>query len=401
MENITVEQALQVILDHTKAITETECVGLLQASGRILAQDLAASFDNPSFDRSPVDGYACRAEDLKTASREHPILLKVTEEIDAGQYSMRKVKSGQAVRIMTGAPIPPGCDCCIRQEDTDCGEETVSVYRKEEPYGNYCYRGEDFQKGQVLLKKETKIGFVETGILASMGKTEAEVFRLPRIALLTTGDEVTDPGQPLRAGRIYDSNRYLLTARLLEFGVQITESRPIADDPSAMTEAIKQAAKEADLILTTGAVSVGKKDIMHEVLKRLPAQRMFWKVKMKPGMPTLFSVYQNVPVLSMSGNPFGVAVTVELLARPLLRKMKQDDTLGLARVCGRMADTFTKVSHQRRFVRAVYRDGVFSLPDGLHSNGVLASMAGCNCLIDIPAGSMPLAKGTRAEAFLL
>ena len=136
MENITVEQAVQVILDHTKVITETEYVGLLQASGRILAWDLTASFDNPPFDRAPVDGYACRAEDLKTASREHPAILKVTEEIDAGQYSAQKVKSGQAVRIMTGAAIPPGCDCCVRQEDTDYGEDTVSVYKKEESYGN-------------------------------------------------------------------------------------------------------------------------------------------------------------------------------------------------------------------------------------------------------------------------
>lgn len=401
MENITVERALQVLLDHTKVITETEHAGLLQASGRILARDLTASFDNPPFDRSPVDGYACRAEDLQTASREHPVILKVTEEIDAGQYSVQEVKSGQAVRIMTGAAIPPGCDCCIRQEDSDYGEETVSVYIKEESYGNYCYRGEDFQKGQILLKKGTRIGSVEIGILASAGQTEAEVFRLPRVAVLTTGDEVTNPGQPLSAGKIYDSNRFLLTARLLEFGVQITESRSVADDPSAMAEAIDRAAREADLILTTGAVSVGKKDIMHEVLKKLSARRVFWRVKMKPGMPTLFSTYQDVPVLSMSGNPFGAAVTVELLARPLLQKMKQDDTLGLVRVSGRMVDTFTKVSHQRRFVRAVYRDNTFSLPDGLHSNGVLASMAGCNCLIDVPAGSMPLTEGTQAEAFLL
>lgn len=401
MESITLEQAVKLLEQNTKIITEIENIPLLHASGRILAKDMEASFDNPSFDRSPVDGYACRAADTAHASKDTPVRLEVVREIDAGQYSTEEIKKGQAVRIMTGAAIPPGCDCCIRQEDTDYGEEQVCIYRQEKPWGNYCFRGEDFKKGDVLLKKGTRLTFVEAGILAGMGCTEVPVFRLPRAAVFTTGDEVVLPGQPLPPGKIYNSNQALLTARLLDFGVELTYVKSIPDNPPAMAEALVQASADVDLIFTTGAVSVGKKDIMHEALAQIHAERVFWRVLAKPGMPTLFSVYEGVPVLSLSGNPFGVAVMAELMARPILGKMKQDDSLSLVRVKGTLAHAFEKPSKGRRFIRAFWEQGVFHLPSGLQSNGVLASMAGCNCLIDIPAGTPALKEGDAVEAVLL
>lgn len=401
MEGISVEQALELALEHAKVITEIEEVELLHASGRILARDMTASFDNPPFDRSPIDGYACRAADVAEASAEGPVCLKVMEEIDAGQYSDREIKEGEAVRIMTGAAIPSGCDCCIRQEDTDYGEDMVKIYRPEKAWGNYCFRGEDFKEGMVLLKQGTRIGYVEAGILAGMGMAKAPVYRLPRVAVLTTGDEVVAPGQALSPGKIYDSNQTLLASRLQDFGVQLVRVSAIPDDPAAMAEALKESAKAADLIVTTGAVSVGKKDIMHEALARIRAERVFWGVKVKPGMPTLFSVFQEVPVVSLSGNPFGVAVMVELLVRPLLQKIKQDDALGLIRVRGTLLDDFSKKIRGRRLVRAIWENGTFRLPDGLHSNGVLSSMAGCNCLLDVKPGSPRLSAGEEVEALLL
>ena len=153
MENFTVEQALEALLGHAEAIEETEYVTLFQARGRVLAEDMKAGFDNPPFDRSPIDGYACKAEDLTDASKEHPVQLKVLEEIDAGQYSRITVEKGQAVRIMTGAAIPRGCDCCVRQEDTDYGEDVVKIYSPVKQWQNYCYQGEDFKNGTVLLTK--------------------------------------------------------------------------------------------------------------------------------------------------------------------------------------------------------------------------------------------------------
>ncbi len=387
MEGISVEQAMEQILQYTPVINETEEVELNKAGGRILAQDMVAEFNNPPFDRSPVDGYACKAEDLAGASSEHPVKLKVMEEIDAGQYSERVVESGQAVRIMTGAAIPKGCDCCIFQEDTDYGEETVEIYREVKQWDNYCFAGEDFKKGTTLLKKGTHIGYVEAAVLAGMGAAKVPVYRRPKVVLLTTGDEVVEPGNPLPAGKIYNSNMTMLSARMMELGIEPFYMEAVKDNPQVMAEKIKEIAEQADMIITTGGVSVGKKDIMHESIRLIDAERIFWRVNMKPGMPTLFSVYENasggkVPVISLSGNPFGVAVTIELLIRPALEKMMQNPAIGLKEVTGVTADDFVKGIKGRRFIRAYWENGRFHLPNGLHSNGVLSSMAGCNCLID-------------------
>ena len=426
MEGISVEQAMEQILQYMPVINETEEVELNKAGGRILAQDMVAEFNNPPFDRSPVDGYACKAEDLAGASSEHPVKLKVVEEIDAGQYSERVVEHGQAVRIMTGAAIPKGCDCCIYQERTDYGEDFVEIYTEQKQWNNYCFAGEDFRKGTTLLKKGTYIGYVEAAVMAGMGVAKAPVYRQPKIVLLTTGDEVVEPGNPLPAGKIYNSNMTMLSARLRELGIEPFYMEAVKDDPQIMAEKLKEVAEQADMIITTGGVSVGKKDIMHESLRLINAERIFWRVKMKPGMPTLFSVYnkedsnenisekcmanasvteRKVPVISLSGNPFGVAVTVELLIRPALEKMMQNPAIGLKEVAGVMADDFVKGIKGRRFIRAYWEDGKFHLPNGLHSNGVLSSMAGCNCLIDTKTMEDPESKslntGDKVSAILL
>ena len=410
MEGISVEQAMEQILQYTPVINETEEVELNKAGGRILAQDMVAEFNTPPFDRSPVDGYACKAEDLAGASPEYPVRLKVMEEIDAGQYSERVVEHGQAVRIMTGAAIPKGCDCCIYQERTDYGEDFVEIYTEQKQWDNYCFAGEDFKKGTTLLKKGTHIGYVEAAVMAGMGAAKAPVYRRPKVVLLTTGDEVVEPGNPLPAGKIYNSNMTMLSSRMRELGMEPFYMEAVKDDPQIMSERLKEAAKQADMIITTGGVSVGKKDIMHESLGRINAERIFWRVKMKPGMPTLFSVYESepgrkVPVISLSGNPFGVAVGVELLIRPALEKMMQNPAIGLKEVAGVMADDFVKGIKGRRFIRAYWERGEFHLPNGLHSNGVLSSMAGCNCLIDTKTmedkESKSLKTGDKVSAILL
>ena len=401
MENFTVEQALEALLGHAEAIEETEYVTLFQARGRVLAEDMKAGFDNPPFDRSPIDGYACKAEDLTDASKEHPVQLKVLEEIDAGQYSRITVEKGQAVRIMTGAAIPRGCDCCVRQEDTDYGEDVVRIYSPVKQWQNYCYQGEDCKNGTVLLTKGTKIGFIEAGILASMGKTKILVYRRAKVAILTTGDEVIEPGKPLIPGKIYDCNQSLLAARIEEFGADLVEVTSIEDRPQAMTEAIWRIAPSVDLIVTTGAVSVGKKDIMHEALEKAEAKRIFWHIQMKPGMPTLFSVYQDTPIISLSGNPFGVAVSVDLLIRPVLQKMMQDETLKTTRKKCVLKNDFCKKIRGRRYIRAVAEGDTVTIPSGLHSNGVLSTMAGCNCLIEMQEGKSGTKAGELAEVILL
>lgn len=401
MEKLTVEQALEALLEHTKVIEETETVPLLQACGRVLAKDMIAGFDNPPFDRSPVDGYACKAEDITDASESHPVQLTVLEEIDAGQYSRVTVEKGQAVRIMTGAAIPKGCDCCVRQEDTDYGEETVRIFRPTGQWQNYCYQGENFKNGTVLLKKGDKIGFIEAGILASMGVIKVKVYRRVRAAVLTTGDEVMAPGKRLIPGKIYDCNQGLLAARMKEVGAELVEVAAIEDRPQAMTAALERIAPSVDLIVTTGAVSVGKKDIMHEALEMAGAKRIFWHIQMEPGMPTLFSMYQDTPVISLSGNPFGVAVSIDLLLRPVLHKMTQDEALKTVRKKCLLKNKFSKTIRGRRYVRAMTDGETVTIPTVLHSNGVLSSLVGCNCLIEMQEGQTGTRAGEMAEVILL
>lgn len=401
LENLRVEEAIEQLLMYTKAVQEAETVSLLSANGRILAEDMKAERDNPPFDRAPVDGYACKAEDLAGALPEKQVTLKVIREVDAGEYFDGTVQHGEAVRIMTGAAIPAGCNCCVRQENTDYGEDTVQIYKSMEQWEDYCFQGEDFKKGTVLLKKGTKLSFIEIGILASMGVAEVPVIRRARVAVLTTGDEVMKPGEELKLGKIYDCNQSLLAARLMDFGAELTRIDKIPDNPQDMAEAVREAAEVSDLIITTGAVSVGKKDIMHEVVRILGAQRIFWQLEMKPGMPTLFSVYEGTPMLSLSGNPFGAAVSVDLLIRLMIQKLTQDDTLRPVRKKCTLTNDFGKSVGGRRYVRAVTDGETVTIPTKIHSNGILSTMAGCNCLIEMQKGKTGSHAGEEAEVLLL
>lgn len=374
----------------------TEALPLDQALGRTLAVDVTAPLDQPPFDRSPLDGYALRSADLIGADKEHPAVLEVVDTVYAGDEANIPVNPGQAVRIMTGAMLPPGCDCVVPQEDTDQGSP-VKIFVSLSPYQNYVYRGTDYRKGSVLLKKGTRLDAAALGVLASAGLTEAEVCRRPRVGLLTTGDEVVSPGTPLPAGKIYGSNLMLLAARLAELGYE-TETAHQGDDPAAVAEAMKQLLKTCDVLITTGGVSVGDKDIFHQALPLLGAEQVFWRVNLKPGTPAMYSVYQDKPILSLSGNPFAAAATFELLARPLLAALAGEE--GPRWGEGVLDTPFPKASPRRRFIRGRYENGHITLPEG-HSSGMLSSLVGCNCLAELPVGSPPAEVGTRVRILLL
>lgn len=374
----------------------TESLPLGRALGRILAADASAPLDQPPFDRSPLDGYALRSPDLAGATRDHPAVLEVVDTVYAGDQARIPVKPGQAVRIMTGAMLPPGCDCVVPQEDTDRGNP-VSVFASLKPFQNYVYQGEDYRKGTLLLGKGTRLDAAALGVLASAGLTEAEMYRRPRVGLLTTGDEVVSPGTPLPTGKIYGSNQMLLAARLAELGFE-RETAHRGDDPSAVAEAMKQLLKSCDVLITTGGVSVGDKDIFHQALPLLRAEQVFWRVDLKPGTPAMYSVWQDKPILSLSGNPFAAFTTFELLARPLLAALSGEE--GPRWGEGVLDTPFPKASPRRRFIRGRYENGHITLPEG-HSSGMLASLVGCNCLAELPAGSPPAEAGTRVRILLL
>ena len=397
----TLEGALELLLSHVRPVAQAEEVGLWDALGRVAAEDVTSPMAVPPFDRSPLDGYCLHSEDVSGASREHPSALRVIGEACAGCGERFHPARGEAVRVMTGAPVPPECDCVIRQEDTDGGEDTVRVYQGVPSGRNICRAGEDVAVGAVIVRGGERLTSAHIGVLASVGLPRVKVLRRVRAALLCTGDELAQPGEPLPFGRIYDANRSILAARLIELGVETKLLRSEADEPERVAEALARAAENADVLITTGGVSVGKKDIFHRVLPLMGAERLFWKVAMKPGTPLLCGLYQGRLIICLSGNPFAALACFELFAKPVLMRLAGCAGEVNPRVRARLAGSFGKASPGRRLIRARFDGERVRVMGANHSSGSLSSMIGCNCLIDIPAGSGALAEGDEVEIVLL
>lgn len=401
MVNVSLEEALEFLVQHTKEKETVETLSLAKANYRLLAEDIYAPIDQPPFDRSPLDGYAFKSVSSNKATKDYPVTLKVIGEVCAGYTFEGEVKEGEAVRIMTGAPIPRGCDCVLRQEATDYGEKYVQIYEALKPYSNYCYKGEDIKEGTLILKKGTKLSAITLGVLASVGISEVKVKVKPKIALLCTGDELMRPGEILCPGKIYSSNEIMLKARAEELGVEVIVLHQCGDTPEEVAEAIQDIIGQVDLVVTTGAVSVGKKDILHEVVKLLGAKRLFWRVAMQPGTPVLASVLKDKLIISLSGNPFAALANFELLVRPTIAYMMKDESLNAIQTESIMMNEFSKASKKRRFIRASYEGGKVYLNHTNHASGSLFSMSLCNCLIDIPAGTEKISKGDLVKVILL
>lgn len=399
--HISYEAAKELLLERITPIIESETVMLLDSNHRVLAEDVKAAFDQPPFPRSPLDGYAVRSQDIQGASKDTPATLKVITEVDAGHVSSVEVTTGTAIRIMTGAPIPKGADCVIMQEWTDYGEDTVEIYKAVGAGQNICEQGEDFHKGDVLMEKETPITPYSIGVIASVGADKISVYRKPKVVLIATGDEIISPGEELRPGAIYDSNQYLMQARLIEWGADVIYSGRSGDDPENTARMISEYAKEADLIVTTGGVSVGKKDIMHGVYDMLEIERVFWGVDIKPGMPTLTGVYKRMPVISLSGNPFGVVVTAELFVKAAISKLSHSKNLEHVWYDGVMTNEFDRKTKTRRFIRARFDNGKVFVTDQRSANGTLSSICLSNCLIDIPKGTDKLRVGDKVKVLMI
>lgn len=397
---VELEEACALMTGSVRALG-VEQVSRQSALGRTLAEDVAAPLDQPPFDRSPLDGYALRSADTAGASPGHPVSLQVVETVYAGGVPSRVLGPGEAIRIMTGAMLPRGCDCVLQHERTDNGLEQVQIYAALSPHDNYCNRGEDYRTGEVLLPAGTVVDAAAVGVLASAGLSSVPVRRRPVVRVLSTGDEVVSPDlHPLPAGKIYGSNQELLTARLRELGVSDVKGLLIGDDPREVADAMAQLLGECDLLITTGGVSAGDKDIFHEALPLLGAERVFWKVNLKPGTPAMYSLWQGQPILSLSGNPFAAAATFELLARPLLAALTGESRFSLRSRTAVVEGSFPKASPGRRFLRGFYQEGRVSLT-GKNDSGMLASLVGCNCLVDLPAGSPPVQEGQTVTVLLL
>lgn len=400
-EPLLLEEAQRILLIHSQSVCDCETVPLLDAVDRVLAEDVRALRDQPPFPRSPLDGYAVRSADIAGALEASPVQLEVVDEVTAGHVGAKQVTCGMAVRIMTGAPIPEGADCIVRQEDTDYGMKMVSVRKAVGAWKNYCFAGDDYHARDLLMQEGNLIGSAEIGVLASQGATTVKVYRPIRVMVLATGDEIVPPGKPLAPGKIYDSNLHLICARLRQWGIQPIYAGFVADDVDAAARIIETHGAAVDLIVTTGGVSVGKRDIMHDVFTKLQIETLFWRIAIKPGMPALGGLYRNTPVVGLSGNPYGAAAGMELLVRPMLARMSRRDALALRWVDAVVEGEYAKRSPIRRFLRASVKNGRVRPTSGSNDSGVLSSFCGCNCMIDIPAGNAGLENGDMVKVVLL
>lgn len=389
--SITLEEAQNLVVRYAPVLNE-EYVPLAESVGRRLTSDIRSAFPQPPFDRSPLDGYAVVAADVASATPDTPVKLQVVDKLWAGMPARVGVKRGQAVRLMTGCMIPSGADAVIRQEDTDLGVEIVQLFRPVASGKNICYRGEEYGTDALLLRRENRVDAASVAVAAGAGFTQLRVRRRARAVILTTGDEVRQPGTVLPAGKIYDSNTAYLSARLHQLGVETVAALTQEDDLTALSAALRRYAGEVDLILTTGGVSVGEKDLLEQAVKAAGAEVIFHGIDIKPGMPTLFAVLGNARLLGLSGNPFSAVVPFELLLRPMLAEMTGDPEPLLRADTAIAAQGFDKASPSRRFLRAFCKQGRV-YPPAAQSNGQMRSMIGCNCLIDVPAGSGAIRPG--------
>ena len=400
---ITLEEAHE-ILKSCFELNDTEMVSVFDAHQRVLAQDIFAPIDQPPFDRSPVDGYAIKASDSIGASAEHPLKLEIIEEVFAGQFPEKEVLEKKACRIMTGAPIPRGADCVIRQEEAAESVGFVEIQMQLVSGENYCYQGEDIKKGEHILKKEDVLNYAGIGILVCMGITEVLVYKIPKVAVLSTGDELTPVGQQLQPGKIYNSNLYMIGMRLKEFGMETIILGNVADDIEESCKRIKEGLAQADILITIGGASVGKKDLIKESMREVGADTLFWKVNMKPGTPVLVSKLDGKPIISLSGNPAAASISLEVMVREFLAYYAHRNDLIPQKTEAILDNSFNKESTRRRVLRGkLVKKGADDVVELVrkHSSGVLSSLYHCNCLVDVPAGTAALQKGQSVTIYKL
>jgi molybdopterin molybdotransferase len=402
MESIMPELARELLLAETEPVTGSVIVPLMSALGGVTVREIYALRDNPPFDRSALDGFAFRSGETAAASVRTPARFRLSGVIYAGDSGGEGLSPGEAVKIMTGAPIPPGADCVIGKENacTEGGgaeDGEVMVTGPVARHDNVIFRGEDIQEGALLFPAGTVLKSAHLGVLASMGFDKAEIRRLVNIGLFCTGDEIVPPGASLPPGKIYNSNETLIASRLKELGFSAEVLPQMGDDADKAAQVIEKRIAGFDLLVTTGAVSVGDKDIFHEVFAKLGVRRIFSRLRTRPGQAVLCGKYQNKLLVCLSGNPFAAILAFELLVRPVLAKMSGSGGIQYRKAI--LGSPFSKKAGIRRFVRAKLADGRVTLPGG-NTSGRLFTFADCNCFADIPAGTETLNPGDEVDILL-
>jgi len=382
-----------------------EDLPLTEAEGAVLAADTAADWPLPGFDNSAMDGYAVRAADVAGASAEHPVTLPVDADVAAGDTAEHAVAPGRCVKIMTGALLPPGADAVIPVEWTDDGRETVVISRPAGRGHAIRRAGDDAKQGDLLLPAGTRLGPAQIGVLAAAGHGVVRVRRRPRVTVISTGNELAEPGSPLVPGRIWDSNSYMLAAAARQAGCETTRHATLRDEPDAVLAAIEHATAAADLIMTSGGVSMGgEHDVVKAALTKLGTVG-FRKVAMQPGMPQGFGLIggePGTPIFTLPGNPVSAFVSFWLFVRPAARALQGlQAQRGPARR-SRLAGPVISPDGKRSFLRAILdADAAAVTPLTGQNSHQIASLARANALIVIPEPVTSLPAGDLVDVLEL
>lgn len=399
--SMPVDKARKHIRDYLSPVSTKETLPLRSSLGRVLAEDIFSPVNVPNHDNSAMDGYAIASADIRPGETR----LKVAGTAFAGRAFEGKVKPGECVRIMTGALMPPECDTVVIQEHVQVEGDVMVFGDGVKPGQNMRFAGEDLKQGQVVFPAGHLMRPADLGLIASLGIGEVRVFRKLRVAFFSTGDELASIGQPLEAGQVYDSNRYTIYGMLARLGVEILDMGVVRDDPKLLEQALQEAAASADVILTSGGVSVGEADFMKELLNEL-GQVVFWKIAMKPGRPLAYGKIGQAHYFGLPGNPVSVMVTFYQFVRDaLLVLMGQPNPPAYPLLNAICTEPIKKLPGRTEFQRGILfpdHDGSWKVrPIGNQGSGVLRSMSEANCFIVLPDSNAGVAPGGLVQVQVL
>ncbi len=398
----SIAEALQQILPYATPLA-SESVDLLQAYGRILQEEIHAPHDFPSFTNSAMDGYAVRSAETQDASQDSPVALQVTQEIPASHWPEQEVKPGEAARIFTGAPVPPGSDAVELQENIRRDGDTIYLEKPVPADKSLRHQGSNAQQGEVILPKGSWLQAGEIGILASIGRTRLQVTRRPRVAILSCGDELVEVDGTPKPGQVLESNRYNLACQVQEAGGEPILLPLAPDRPDALLAAIKEGLK-ADVLVSSGGASVGDYDLIRPTLQQLGVTLDFWKVAIKPGKPLMFGSHQDCLIFGLPGNPASSLVTFEVFVRPTLRKLAGHVRLFRPRMQAHLQAPTRPTRGRTHLVRGSInwnQDEAWFTPHLDQGSGNLLSIRGIEAFGLLPPGTQTLEPPAQIEVMLV
>lgn len=400
-DSLNCATARQRILDQIQPISGSECVHIRQARGRYLAQDIISPVNVPNHTNSAMDGFALRGADLPTQGTASYAIIG--ELLAGGQFN-GSVGKNECIRIMTGAPMPEGADTVIMREQAEVEDGQLRIDARHRSGQNVRQAGEDIPLGATILQPGRKITPSDMGIMASLGIGEVAVYRRPRVAFFSTGDELRSVGEALGPGEVYDSNRYTLYGMLDKLGIEILDLGVVPDDPDVMRKAFNDAAREADVVITSGGVSMGDADYIKPILAEL-GEVGFWKIAIKPGRPLAFGRLNNALFFGLPGNPVAVMVTFYQFVEPALRYLGGHDTQPPLTLKATLTEDLRKKPGRFEFPRAVMHvdeNGHYTVAkSGAQGSGILSSMSKANCYLLLPedTGNLPSGAEVMIQPF--